>query len=55
MIWYFSERNIGILTEHAEFNKRLGTGFLPGTLSVICAAQGVGKSLLMCDLISGFI
>ena len=55
MISYFSERNIGILTEHAEFNKRLGTGFLPGTLSVICAAQGVGKSLLMCDLISGFI
>lgn len=55
MISYFSERNIGILTEHTEFNKRLGTGFLPGTLSVICAAQGVGKSLLMCDLISGFI
>lgn len=55
MISYFSERNIGILTEHAEFNKRLGTGFLPGTLSVICAAQGVGKSLLMCDMISGFI
>lgn len=55
MISYFSERNIGILTEHTEFNKRLGTGFLPGTLSVICAAQGVGKSLLMCDMISGFI
>ena len=55
MISYFSERNIGILTEHTEFNKRLGTGFLPGTLSVICAAQGVGKSLLMCDLFSGFI
>ena len=55
MIQYFSERNIGILTQHKELNKRLGTGFLPGTLSVICAAQGVGKSLLMCDLISGMI
>ena len=55
MIKYFSERNIGILTQHRELNKRLGTGFLPGTLSVICAAQGVGKSLLMCDLISGMV
>ena len=55
MIEYFTERNIGVLTNHKELNKRLGTGFLPGTLSVICAAQGVGKSLLMCDLISGFI
>lgn len=55
MIRYFSERNIGILTQHKELNKRLGTGFLPGTLSVICASQGVGKSLLMCDLISGMI
>lgn len=55
MIEYFTERNIGVLSSHKELNKRLGTGFLPGTLSVICAAQGVGKSLLMCDLISGFI
>jgi len=31
----------------------LGAGFLPGTLSVILAAQGIGKSLLMTDLISG--
>lgn len=55
MIEYFSSRNVGILSQHKELNKRLGTGFLPGTLSVICAAQGVGKSLLLCDLISGFI
>lgn len=55
MISYFSSRNVGILSQHKELNKRLGTGFLPGTLSVICAAQGVGKSLLLCDLISGFI
>ena len=55
MIRYFSERNIGILTNHKDINKRLGTGFLPGTLSVILAAQGVGKSLLMCDLISNML
>lgn len=55
MIEYYSERNIGILTQHKELNKRLGTGFLPGTLSVILAASGVGKSLLMTDFISGQI
>jgi len=53
MIDYYSARNIGILTQHKELNKRLGAGFLPGTLSVILAAQGIGKSLLMTDLISG--
>ena len=55
MIKYFSERNLGILTQHKELNKRLGTGFLPGTLSVILAGQSVGKSLMMCDLISGML
>jgi len=55
MIAYYSERNIGILTQHKQLNKRLGPGFLPGTLSVILAASGVGKSLLMTDLISGLI
>ena len=55
MIKYFSERNLGILTQHKELNKRLGTGFLPGTLSVILAGQSVGKSLMMCDIISGML
>jgi len=52
MIEYYQNKLVGILTQHTEFNKRLGTGFLPGTLSVIAAASGVGKSLLMTDLIS---
>ena len=55
MIEYYSERMSGIKTQHKELNKRLGAGFLPGTLSVILAASGVGKSLLMTDLISGMI
>jgi replicative DNA helicase len=55
MIAYYSERNLGILTEHEKLNIRLGAGFLPATLSVILAAQGIGKSLLMTDLVSGMI
>lgn len=55
MIAYYSERNVGIRTQHTELNKRLGPGFLPSTLSIILAASGVGKSLLMTDLISGMI
>jgi replicative DNA helicase len=55
MIAYYSERNVGILTAHEQLNKRLGPGFLPATLSVILAASGIGKSLLMTDLISGMI
>lgn len=55
MIEYYSERMIGIRSQHKELNKRLGPGFLPGTLSLILAASGVGKSLLMTDLISGMI
>lgn len=55
MIQYYSERNVGILSQHKSLNKRLGCGFLPGTLSVILASQGVGKSLLMTDIISGII
>ena len=55
MIEYYQNELIGILTQHKELNKRLGTGFLPGTLSIIMAASGVGKSLLMTDLISGHI
>lgn len=51
-IEYFSKREYGLKTAHKSINKRLGTGFLPGTLNVILAAQGVGKSLLMCDFMS---
>lgn len=52
---YYSKREYGIKTQHKSINKRLGSGFLPGTLNIILAAQGVGKSLLMCDLISGML
>jgi len=52
MIAYYSERNLGIKTSHREFNKRLGSGFLPGTLSVILAAAGIGKTLLMNDMLT---
>ena len=55
MIEYYSERLSGIRTQHKELNARLGPGFLPGTLSLILAASGVGKSLMMTDLISGMI
>lgn len=55
MVDYYQERSIGILSQHKELNKRLGTGFLPGTISLIMAASGIGKSLLMTDLISGNI
>jgi replicative DNA helicase len=55
MIDYYSQRLVGIRTQHKELNKRLGPGFLPGTLSLILAASGIGKSLLMTDLISGMV
>jgi len=55
MIEYYTKRDIGIRTQHKSLNKRLGPGFLPGTLSVIMAAASVGKSLMMSDLISGML
>lgn len=55
MIKYYKDKLLGILTQHFQLNKRLGSGFLPGTLNIIMAASGVGKSLLMTDLISGHI
>lgn len=55
MIKYYQERNIGIRTQHKELNKRLGAGFLPGTLSIILAAAGIGKSLMGSDLLSGML
>lgn len=54
-IEYYSKREYGIKTSHKSWNKRLGSGFLPGTLNVILASQGVGKSLMMCDLMSGMV
>lgn len=54
-IEYYSKREFGIKTRHKSLNKRLGSGFLPGTLNIVLASQGVGKSLLMCDLISGML
>jgi len=55
MIKYYQEKLLGIKTQHEEFNKRLGAGFLPGTLSIIMAPSGGGKSLLMTDFISGMM
>lgn len=55
MIAYYSERLVGIRTQHRELNKRLGPGFLPGTLSVVLAPGGGGKSVMMTDLLSGMI
>jgi replicative DNA helicase len=55
MIEYYQNKLVGVLTQHLALNKRIGTGFLPGTLSIIMAASGIGKSLLMTDLVSGNI
>lgn len=55
MIEYYQERNIGIKTNHIQIDTRLGSGFLPGTLNVILASQGIGKSLLMCDFVSNML
>ena len=52
---YYAQDTKGLLTQHYSINERLGPGFLPGTLSLILAPSGVGKSLLMTDLISGFV
>nr|DAP73201.1 MAG TPA: DnaB-like replicative helicase [Caudoviricetes sp.] len=38
-----------------ELNKRLGGGYLPGTLNLFLAAAGVGKSLIMSTSITDFI
>lgn len=53
MIEYYQKKDIGVRTIHDSINKRIGTGFLPGTLSIILAAAGIGKSLLMTDILSG--
>lgn len=55
MIDYYSERNIGLLTSSKEINKRLGSGFLPKTLSLFMAPASGGKSLLMTHLVSDWL
>lgn len=52
---YYNTDTKGLLTQHYSLNSRLGPGFLPGTLNLVLAPPGVGKSLMMTDLISGFI
>lgn len=55
MIQYYSERMIGLKTQHKELNKRLGPGFLPSTLSVILAASGIGKCSKNTDYINIYV
>lgn len=55
IIDYYTLQLTGLLTQHNCLNERLGPGFLKKTLSLIAAASGVGKSLMMTDLISGFV
>lgn len=54
-IEYYSKREYGVRTQHKAMNKRLGSGYLPGTLSVFLSSAGGGKSLCLCDMISGMI
>lgn len=55
IIEHFSTKDIGLLTHHKDLDLRLGCGFLPGTLNVVMAAQGVGKSLMMCDIATSLL
>ena len=55
MIEYFQTKNIGLLTALKSINHRIGTGFTPGTLNVILAPAGIGKSMMMTDMATGFI
>lgn len=54
-ISHFSTKDIGLITGHKDLDQRLGCGFLPGTLNVVMAAQGVGKSLMMCDIATALL
>ena len=55
IIEHFSTKDIGLLTGHKDLDERLGAGLLPGTLNLIMAAQGVGKSLMMCDIATALL
>ena len=52
---YYLDDQCGIKTHLVTLNDRLGSGFLPGTLSILLAASSVGKSLFLTDLATGFI
>lgn len=52
---YYAKRNYGIKTTHPSINKRLGDGFLPGTLNILLSPAGVGKTMIKCDFISGML
>ena len=54
-IEYYQQNLVGLKTNHPEFDKRLGAGFLPKTLSILAAPPGIGKSLLLCDIASSFV
>lgn len=55
IIKHFSTKDIGLLTGHKDLDSRLGCGLLPGTLNLVMAAQGVGKSLMMCDIATALL
>ena len=55
IIKHFSTKDIGLLTGHKDLDSRLGCGLLPGTLNLVMAAQGVGKSLMMCDIATSLL
>lgn len=55
IIKHFSTKDIGLLTGHKDLDSRLGSGLLPGTLNLVMAAQGVGKSLMMCDIATALL
>lgn len=50
MIEYYSQRNIGLKTGSKELNKRLGSGYLPKTLSLVLSPSGIGKSMFLSHL-----
>nr|DAS24652.1 MAG TPA: DnaB-like replicative helicase [Caudoviricetes sp.] len=53
---YYQNPASGLLYKRFhELNKRLGGGYLPGTLNLFLAAAGVGKSLIMSTSITDFI
>lgn len=52
---YYSLELTGIKPTHTSLARRLGSGFLPGTLSAVLAPAGVGKSLFMTDFASSLV